>query len=314
MISFIVIGKNEGWRLTKCLESIYNTVEVDKISDFEVIYVDSKSTDDSTCRAKKFSGVRIFSITGVCNAAIARNIGAKEAQGDILFFIDGDMEVESGFLPKVISNNQLVYPFLSGICVDYNYNSKWELVNIKPRNTMKGSQQKEFTTGGLFIISRELWQSAGGMDTRLKRSQDLDLGLRLAKKGYPLVRKNINLAKHHMLPYTSNARYFQAIGYFKYTALLFKKHFFNKYYLKYFSRTQYSFIVLLFSLMFLPISYFFALFYVLVLIIRSIKVSSVQQDSISRHILFYLGRDFVILFSIFFYSPIKPKPEYISSF
>lgn len=314
MISFIVIGKNEGWRLTKCLESIYKTVEADRITDFEVIYVDSKSTDNSASRAKAYIGVKVYSITGVCNAAIARNIGAKEAQGDVLFFIDGDMEIESGFLPKVITNNQLVYPFLSGICVDYNYNSKWELVNIKPRNTMKGKQQKEFTTGGLFIISRELWQSAGGMDTRFKRSQDLDLGLRLAKKGYPLVRKNTNLAKHHTLPYTSNTRYFESIGYFKYTALLFRKHVFSKYYLRSFIRTQYSFLALLFSLILLPLSYYLAFFYVTVIIIRSIKVHSSTLSSVYKHILFYLGRDFVILFSILFYYPIEPKPEYISSY
>lgn len=310
MISFIVIGKNEGWRLTKCFESIYNVVEKDKITNFEVIYVDSKSTDNSLERAQYFPNILIFTITGVCNAAIARNIGAQEAKGEVLFFIDGDMEIESGFLPKIITNNQLDYPFVSGICIDYNYNSSWELLDIKPRNIVKEDEQKEYTTGGLFVISKELWQSIGGMDSRLKRSQDLDLGLRLAKNGYPLMRKNIYLAKHHTLPYTSNTRFFKTIVYYKYTALLFRKHLFNVFYLKTFIRTQYSFLALLFSLIFISISYYSPFFYMIVIALRSTKGAKSNLSIIFKQIAHFLGRDITILFSIPFFIPSKPKPEY----
>jgi len=40
MISFIVIGKNEGWKLTKCFESIFNTVAYNQVMNYELIYVD----------------------------------------------------------------------------------------------------------------------------------------------------------------------------------------------------------------------------------------------------------------------------------
>ncbi len=89
--SFIVIGKNEGWKLSLCFQSILNCIEKNRIDNYEIIYVDSRSTDDSIERAKKIPNIKIFSIIGKCNAAIARNIGCKEAQVDILFFFDGDM-------------------------------------------------------------------------------------------------------------------------------------------------------------------------------------------------------------------------------
>ena len=39
----------------------------------------------------------ILVVTGEVNAAIGRNTGAKNAIGDILFFIDGDMELVTDF-------------------------------------------------------------------------------------------------------------------------------------------------------------------------------------------------------------------------
>ena len=64
MISFIIIGKNEGWRLEKCLQSIVSIVKQDKIVDYEIIYVDSRSTDDSIELAKQY-GAKAFLIKGL---------------------------------------------------------------------------------------------------------------------------------------------------------------------------------------------------------------------------------------------------------
>ena len=63
MISFIIIGKNEGWRLQKCLQSISYVVEQDAIVNYEIIYVDSQSTDNSIELAKQY-GAKAFFITG----------------------------------------------------------------------------------------------------------------------------------------------------------------------------------------------------------------------------------------------------------
>ena len=79
MISFIVIGKNEAKYLARCIQSIRKTIEYNKLKKYEIIYVDSNSTDDSIKRVLKFKYVKIFKITSKPNAAIARNIGARES-------------------------------------------------------------------------------------------------------------------------------------------------------------------------------------------------------------------------------------------
>ena len=56
------------------------------------------------------------------------------------------------------------------------------------KNVLTGDRYQP-TTGGLFIIEKGLWDKVGGMDTRFRTGEDLDLGLRLAKKGYLLLRK-----------------------------------------------------------------------------------------------------------------------------
>ena len=153
MISFILVGPNEGWKLTKCIESVFATVKHNQLKEYEVIYVDSQSIDDSIERAKAFSAIKIFQITGRANAAIARNIGAKESKGDVLFFIDGDMEIQVDFLPIVYNEEDgLLFNFVSGNWVNYKYNGFWSLIS---KSTSKKStipmicstDSIEFTTG-----------------------------------------------------------------------------------------------------------------------------------------------------------------------
>lgn len=313
MVSFIVIGKNEGWRLTKCLNSVRAVIVEDKIADYEIIYVDSKSTDDSLTRAQAFPEVNIFQITGECNAAIARNIGAKEAKGDILFFIDGDMEILSGFLPKVLVDNKLSYPFISGIFDDYIYDESWNFIEIQRRYnlTEEMPDRYENTTGGLFLIEKKLWMSVGGMDTRFKRSQDLDLGLRLSKKDIPLLRRPVMLALHHTIPYTYKKRkqiYFKSA---KYTALLARKNILNKKYIALFFRSQYSAICLFLSFVLMALSVYFIALYILCLILRAYLKMKNSKSFFFDTSKIICGRDINFIIAFLFFYPQKYRVEYI---
>ena len=276
MISFIIIGKNEGWRLEKCLQSIVSIVKQDKIVDYEIIYVDSRSTDNSIELAKQY-GAKAFLITGECNAAIARNIGAKEAIGDILFFIDGDMELFSGFLPKVLTQDgRLEYPFISGIFNDIVHDMDWNYLHTSRRHKLQegDADSVETTTGGLFLIEHSLWDKVGGMDTRFKRSQDYDLGLRLSQMGCPLHRKAILLANHYMRQYSVREDYIVNV---KYTALLLRKHWNNIDYLKIFFKQQYTTVLLLISIILLFVSSWSWFLYVGAIFYKNLKQKNMKR-------------------------------------
>lgn len=303
MISFIIIGKNEGWRLQKCLQSISYVVEQDAIVNYEIIYVDSQSTDNSIELAKQY-GAKAFLITGECNAAIARNIGAKEAIGDILFFIDGDMELFSNFLPNVLTQDgRLEYPFISGIFNDIVHDLGWNYLHTSRRYQLQEGEADsvEITTGGLFLINHSLWNEVGGMDTRFKRSQDYDLGLRLSQMGYPLYRKAILLANHYMRQYSLRDDYVINV---KYTALLLRKHWNNVNYLKIFVKQQYTTILLLLSVVLSFISPWFMFIYIIGITYKNIRQRTCKQCWMP------IVRDMVLLWALIFFKPSQHKLEY----
>lgn len=99
MISVVVIGRNEGSRIDSCMLSIKEALSLLK---HEIIYVDSRSSDDSLSRAKAH-GARCFLLSDEnTTAGLGRYIGAKEAQGEYLLFLDGDMELKRGFCEEAM--------------------------------------------------------------------------------------------------------------------------------------------------------------------------------------------------------------------
>jgi glycosyltransferase involved in cell wall biosynthesis len=92
-IDAVVIGRNEGARLTGCLRSLRGQVR-------QVVYVDSGSSDGSVEAARGLGAqVVALDMTQPFTAARARNAGLAVLQGpDFVQFVDGDCEVDAGWI------------------------------------------------------------------------------------------------------------------------------------------------------------------------------------------------------------------------
>lgn len=96
-IGAVVIGRNEGERLKRCLTSLMNKLDY-------VVYVDSGSTDGSVGVALKMSvQVVELDMSKPFTAARARNEGLSvllesNPQLDYVQFVDGDCEVQNSWL------------------------------------------------------------------------------------------------------------------------------------------------------------------------------------------------------------------------
>jgi glycosyltransferase involved in cell wall biosynthesis len=96
-LGVVVIGRNEGERLIRCLESVRNQASC-------VVYVDSGSTDGSVERVSTLAdSVVQLDMRKPFTAARARNEGFARllevrAGLDYVFFVDGDCEVIDGWL------------------------------------------------------------------------------------------------------------------------------------------------------------------------------------------------------------------------
>ncbi len=101
VLSVVVIGRNEGERLVRCLESIRRMNPVD--GPVEILYVDSDSTDGSPARAAAL-GARVIEVHPTRpSAAVGRNAGWREARADTVLFLDGDTVLEKSFVASSLA-------------------------------------------------------------------------------------------------------------------------------------------------------------------------------------------------------------------
>src|SRR6056297_775269 len=98
MSGVVVIGRNEGERLSRCLRSLEGV-------EAPIVYVDSGSTDGSVAHAARFGAITAHPDPAPgFTAGKARNlgVGTLSARGEespaFVQFVDGDCEVVPGWL------------------------------------------------------------------------------------------------------------------------------------------------------------------------------------------------------------------------
>lgn len=308
MISFIVIGRNEGDNLRGNFDSIGLIYEKYVKFEFECIYVDSDSIDNSVQIAKNHPSVnKVIKLTGKYNSAIARNVGAYYSAGETLFFVDGDMILDPDFLSVALDldTGNLIYPIVTGDLINITNGVKSYYYGAKLEEDKYDSK-----TGGIFIIERKLWVEQNGMDIRFKRSQDLDFFFNLSLKGIMVLRKKELICFHNTDPYHSKKRIKSAIynKYSLYTGLLYRKYILKSHrIMPIIFRRDYTSVLLLFAML-IPILYN-SLFYTIIIYFMFIVVRGLlSEKNINPNYLFYrIISDFYVLTGFLFFYPKRAK-------
>ena len=101
-VGFVVIGRNEGERLSRCLESLLGEGD-------QIVYVDSGSTDGSVQLARNHHVIVCeLDASAPYTAARGRNVGFEEIRNrfscDYVQFIDGDCILEPGWVGAATSH------------------------------------------------------------------------------------------------------------------------------------------------------------------------------------------------------------------
>ncbi|UCC30680.1 MAG: methyltransferase domain-containing protein [Phycisphaerales bacterium] len=108
-ISIVVIGRNEGARLLRCLNSI---CEADfPRHQLEVIYVDTASTDGSAKRAEPLADRVVQIRPARPSAAAARNAGWQVARHELVQFLDGDTVLHRDWLRTAVRAIRIPHVF-----------------------------------------------------------------------------------------------------------------------------------------------------------------------------------------------------------
>ncbi len=96
MISVIIVNYNGAKYIKDCIKSLQSSI----YKNFEIIFVDDCSTDQSFKIIKKFKNVKLIQNKKNLGASLSRNKGAKRAKGNLLFFLDVDTKT----IPSALDN------------------------------------------------------------------------------------------------------------------------------------------------------------------------------------------------------------------
>ncbi|GAG18984.1 unnamed protein product, partial [marine sediment metagenome] len=97
-VSIIIPAYNEEKNIDNVLQS---ATSLDYPKDkLEIILIDDGSTDNTLEKAEKYN-IKILKGTHE-GVGVSRNLGWRESNGEIIFFLDADQTINKGFLKKMI--------------------------------------------------------------------------------------------------------------------------------------------------------------------------------------------------------------------
>ncbi len=194
-VGVVVIGRNEGERLLRCLKSVIKF-------PVQVVYVDSNSNDGSIEVAQSL-GVNIIHLTDdiPLTAARARNAGfdkLKQWQPNLEFvqFIDGDCELDPKWLvtAKSFLNKEPCYGIVCGRRREkYLEHSIYNRMCDLEWDTPVG---ETVACGGDFMVRTTAFTEVGGFNSTLIAGEEPELCLRLRAAGWKIRRINAEMTLH----------------------------------------------------------------------------------------------------------------------
>ena len=100
LVSVIIVNYNGRLFLEDCLNSLKSV----NFDSFEIILVDNNSSDDSIEFVKNnHPSINIIKLDKNYGFAKPNNIGAKNAKGDFLLFLNNDTKVHSNFITELFN-------------------------------------------------------------------------------------------------------------------------------------------------------------------------------------------------------------------
>jgi glycosyltransferase involved in cell wall biosynthesis len=195
-LSIVIIGRNEGERLTHCLQSVSPARGVE--GKTELIYVDSASTDGSSQAAANFDAQVIVLHGGIQTAARCRNAGWQRSSAPYILFLDGDTILHPHFIQtagKVLESDPsiaAVWGHRRELHPEHSiYNRVLDLDWIYPAG------DTDFC-GGDVLMRRTALAQVEGYDPGLIAGEEPELCRRLRARGYRIVHIDAPMTRHDL--------------------------------------------------------------------------------------------------------------------
>jgi GT2 family glycosyltransferase len=187
-LSIIVPAYNSGRDLQECVSAL----QAAACSNSEIIVVDDGSTE--RLGVPDGNSVSILRLSKNSGPSSARNLGARHARGDILFFVDSDVVVA----PDAVARMLQVFdqdPAVAAVFGSYDKHPRAKGLVSQYRNLLHhyvhqtGSREASTFWGGCGAVRRSVFEAVGGFDEKryTRFMEDIELGYRLRAAGHRIV-------------------------------------------------------------------------------------------------------------------------------
>lgn len=222
-VAAVLIARNEEQNIARCIESVFNELESARdrglVGGFEVVLVDSASTDDTVEIARRYP-VRILRLRSSwpLSAAAGRYTGFRHTSGSLVLFLDGDEVLRAGWLETALTTIRAEgIAAVAGQEIEaspgYSILAKRYRAAQRPESLPASVNLTDSMCSGIF--RRAAVDQVGGIQPFLKGAEDRDLGTRLVAAGWKLLLLPQVMAEH----YWSDERSFGYIDYFRSVAV-----------------------------------------------------------------------------------------------
>jgi len=194
LVSIIIVNYNGKTHLEECLSSL----EKIDYKNYEIILVDNNSTDTSVEYVKNtYPSITIIKLNRNYGFAEPNNIGAKNAKGDYLLFLNNDTTVNPNFISEMV--NVLEQDPQIAICQSLllkpngEVDSSGDFVDTLGRAYSSKNKENEVkkilsARGASMMVRKDSFWDLGGFDKRFFASfEDVDMGWRAWIWGYKIV-------------------------------------------------------------------------------------------------------------------------------
>lgn len=199
-LAVVLISKNQAWNISRLVESVLR--ETACVSSREIVLVDSASTDETIELARHYPiGILRLRPDQRLTPAAGRYVGYKNTTGSLVLFLDGDMELCSGWLEKALQiiQSRLDVGVVTGQLVDLPKAAGPDQKQPLTQAGMDVATESSFCCGAA-IYRRSVLRQVGTFNPYLYSEEEPELCLRIRHAGYRVLLLGCPVAYHYSDP------------------------------------------------------------------------------------------------------------------
>lgn len=199
-VSVIVKALNEQAHIAAAIESALAAATG---LGGEVILADSGSSDQTLAIAGRYP-IRIVQLRDPSerSCGIGPQLGFQHSRGEYLYLMDGDMQLQAGFLPRALAF-LAQHPEVAGVggrLIECNqdsleYRERTQRMTHEEPHRMPGAVDR--LDGGALYRRRAIAEVGYLSDRNLHSYEEFDLAARLRARGWKLWRLPVDAVSHH---------------------------------------------------------------------------------------------------------------------